>query len=54
MHSHSLAEYMTYVARGDWPRVGEFMLSSANKLAKVDADFLIVLPPLSTLPGLTV
>ena len=41
MHTHPLAEYMTCVERGDWPGVGELMLSSANKLATVGADFLI-------------
>lgn len=41
MHSHSLAEYMKCIYRGDWRGVGELMLSSANKLAKTGADFLI-------------
>jgi aspartate racemase len=41
MHTHSLAEYMKCIYRGDWQGVGELMLSSANKLAKVGADFLI-------------
>jgi aspartate racemase len=41
MHTHSLAEYMKCVYRGDWQGVGERMLSSANKLAKIGADFLI-------------
>ena len=41
MHTHSLAEYMKCVQRGDWQSVGELMLSSANKLAKIGADFLI-------------
>src|ERR1700737_1083033 len=41
MHTHSLAEYMECIYRGDWPGVGELMLSSANKLAKIGADFLI-------------
>ena len=41
MHTHSLAEYMRYVDRGDWPSVGELMLSSAHKLAGAGADFLI-------------
>lgn len=41
MHTHSLAEYMKHVYRGDWQGVGELMLSSANKLAKIGADFLI-------------
>jgi len=41
MHTHSLAEYMKCIDRGDWQGVGELMLSSANKLAKIGADFLI-------------
>src|SRR6266849_4147939 len=41
MHTHSLAEYMKCIYRGDWRGVGELMLSSANKLAKIGADFLI-------------
>ncbi len=41
MHTHSLAEYMKFINRGDWKGVGELMLSSANKLAKSGADFLI-------------
>jgi aspartate racemase len=41
MHTHPLAEYMKCIYGGDWPGVGELMLSSANKLAKVGADFLI-------------
>ena len=41
MHTHSLAQYMKPIYRGDWAAVGEIMLSSANKLAQVGADFLI-------------
>jgi len=41
MHTYSLAEYMKCIERGDWQGVGELMLSSANKLAKIGADFLI-------------
>jgi len=41
MHTHSLADYMKCIYRGDWQGVGELMLSSANKLAKIGADFLI-------------
>jgi aspartate racemase len=41
MHTHSLAEYMKYIHRDDWKGVAEIMLSSANKLAKIGADFLI-------------
>ncbi len=41
MHMHSLAEYMKCIERNDWDAVGELMLSSAHKLAKVGAQFLI-------------
>src|SRR5215510_16374496 len=41
MHTHSLAQYMKCVDRGDWIGVGELMLSSAHKLAAAGADFLI-------------
>ena len=41
MHTHSLGEYMKHVQRGDWLSVGELMLVSATKLAKIGADFLI-------------
>ena len=41
MHTHSLAEYVQCIDRGDWPGVGELMLSSAQKLATIGADFLI-------------
>jgi aspartate racemase len=41
MHTHSLAAYMECIYRGDWPAVGELMLSSAHKLAATGADFLI-------------
>jgi aspartate racemase len=41
MHTHSLAEYMKCIDRGDWQGVGDLMLSSANKLANIGADFLI-------------
>jgi aspartate racemase len=41
MHTHSLAEYVKCFDRGDWRGVGELMYSSASKLAKIGADFLI-------------
>src|SRR5215813_11344329 len=41
MHTHSLADYMDRIYRGNWAGVGELMLSSAEKLAKIGADFLI-------------
>jgi aspartate racemase len=41
MHTHSLADYMKLIYRGDWQGVGELMLVSAEKLAQIGADFLI-------------
>ncbi len=41
MHTHSLAQYMQCIDRGDWQGVGELMLSSAGKLAQIGSDFLI-------------
>lgn len=41
MHTHSLHEYMKCIDRDDWKGVGDLMLSSAHKLAKTGADFLI-------------
>jgi aspartate racemase len=41
MHTHSFADYTDCIYRADWPGVGELMLASANKLAKMGADFLI-------------
>lgn len=41
MHTPSLADYLDCIGRSDWPGVGEIMLASANKLAKIGADFLI-------------
>ena len=41
MHTPSLADYVAHLDRGDWPAVGELMLASAHKLAKMGADFLI-------------
>ncbi len=41
MHTHPLSDYMVCIDRDDWPGVGELMLSSANKLAQIGADFVI-------------
>ncbi|MBZ5628605.1 MAG: amino acid racemase [Acidobacteriia bacterium] len=41
MHTHSLAEYMKYVNADRWEGVAELMLSSAERLAKCGAEFLI-------------
>jgi aspartate racemase len=41
LHGHSLAAYVACLERSDWVGVGELMLASAEKLAKIGADFLI-------------
>jgi aspartate racemase len=41
MHTPSFADYAQCIYRDDWQGVGELMLSSAHKLAKIGADFLI-------------
>jgi aspartate racemase len=41
LHGHSLADYMRCIDSHDWPAVAELMLSSAEKLARAGADFLI-------------
>jgi aspartate racemase len=41
MHTHALAEYMKFIDPGDWAGVAEMMMSSAGKLARAGADFLI-------------
>jgi aspartate racemase len=41
MHGFSLADWMQPIYQGDWAAVGEMMLASATKLAKLGADFLI-------------
>jgi aspartate racemase len=41
MHTHPLAEYMKAIEAGDWAGVAQLMLSSAEKLTRAGADFLI-------------
>ena len=41
MHTHSLADYVERLDRGDRAGVAELMLSSAGKLARAGVDFLI-------------
>jgi aspartate racemase len=41
MHTPSLADYVRFLERNDWQGVGALMLASAEKLARVGADFLI-------------
>lgn len=41
LHTHPLADYMRCIYADDWQGVAELMLSSAEKLARIGADFLI-------------
>jgi len=41
MHTHPLNEYMRYIEVGNWDCVADLMLSSAEKVAKAGADFII-------------
>lgn len=41
LHNHPLNVYMKFIIEGDWEGVAELMLSSAEKLKKAGADFLI-------------
>ena len=41
LHTPSLADYTALIERGDWRGVGELMLASADKLARVGAELLI-------------
>jgi aspartate racemase len=41
LHSAPLSEYVSRIDRDDWRGVAEMMLASADKLAKIGADFLI-------------
>jgi len=41
MHTPSFADYVQCLDQDDWQGVGELMLTSADKLAKIGADFLI-------------
>jgi len=41
IHTHSFGAYMQCIYLGDWAAVAELMLSSANKLKSIGADFLI-------------
>lgn len=63
MHTHPLAEYVKYMKVNDWQGVANLMLSSAEKLSRTGADFLIcpdntihrampLVDPLSPLPWL--
>lgn len=41
MHTHSLGEYMACIETGNWGGVAKLMSSSADKIARAGADFLI-------------
>jgi len=41
VHTHSLSLYMERIYRGDWAGVADLMLASADKLARIGAEFLI-------------
>jgi aspartate racemase len=41
MHTYPLGDYMVHIESGNWKEVAELMLSSAEKLARVGADFAI-------------
>ena len=41
MHGHNFADYVKCIDANDWAGVAELMLSSAEKLARAGADFLI-------------
>jgi aspartate racemase len=41
LHTHSFADYVTCLESNDWLGVAELMLSSAQKLARCGAQFLI-------------
>ena len=41
MHGHPFAAYVKCIEANDWPGVAELLLTSAEKLAKAGADFLM-------------
>ncbi|HEY63617.1 MAG TPA: amino acid racemase [Caldilineae bacterium] len=41
MHTFPFHEYMAYIEAGDWQRVADLMLASAEKLAAAGAEFAI-------------
>lgn len=41
MHTHPFGEYMRWIKAGDWQAVAELMLSSAEKLARIGAEFIV-------------
>lgn len=41
MHTYPLSDYMVHIRAGDWDTVAELMISSAEKVARVGADFAV-------------
>ena len=41
MHTYPLSEYMKHIYNGDWERVAQLMISSAERVTRAGADFLI-------------
>jgi aspartate racemase len=41
MHTYPLAEYMDFIYKDNWNGVADLMISSAEKLAQIGADFAI-------------
>jgi aspartate racemase len=41
MHTHPLSDYMVHIRSGAWEKVGELMLSSAEKVHRAGADFAV-------------
>ena len=41
MHTHPLGEYMVHIRTGNWKKVADIMLSSANKVFQIGAKFAI-------------
>ena len=41
MHTHPLAEYMIPIRAGDWENVAALMISSAQKVSQIGAEFAI-------------
>src|SRR5262245_22409377 len=41
LHTHPFSEYMRRIKAGDWQAVAELMLSSAEKLASIGAEFIV-------------
>jgi aspartate racemase len=42
LHTHSLAEYMVGIRKGDWQKVAALVIDSAGRLQQLGAEFLIL------------